>query len=85
MKFRYFNKSLHTIEHKSEIVVVSHNLIGLEFELGECKQLGFYGRALSLLWSLSTDMRISLGVVWFKNVFRVCTGLLRTAHDLIKT
>ena len=39
------------------------------------------GRALSLLWSIPTRMKISLGIIWLKIIFYVCTGLLRTLHD----
>ena len=29
-------------------------------------------------------MGISLGVIWFIGVFRVCTDMLKTPYDLIK-
>ena len=36
-----------------------------------------YGKTLLPLWSLLVCMRISLGVVLLKNVFRVCTDCSR--------
>ena len=41
-------------------------------------------RVLTLLWSLSISMRISLYMIWFKGVFYVCTDLLKTYHSLTK-
>ena len=37
-----------------------------------------------VLWSLLIRTRISLGVIWFKCAFCVCTVLLRIPHDLTK-
>ena len=42
------------------------------------------GRVLSFLWSLSTRLKISLGVVWLKDTFRVYTNPLRTLDGLTK-
>ena len=44
----------------------------------------FCGRGLSLLWSISARMWISLDVVWLKGVFLACTNTLRTPHGLTK-
>lgn len=43
-----------------------------------------FDRALPPLWSLSAWMKISLGVVWLKCAFHVCTDLLRIPHGLTK-
>ena len=45
----------------------------------------FYDRALSFLWFIPTYMRISLSVdrvVWFKDVFSMCTDSFKTPHGL---
>ena len=61
----------------------SRNLIKcLKFKSWECRVL--CGKALPLLKFISIRMEISLGVVWLKSVFHVCTDLLRTPHGLTK-
>ena len=41
------------------------------------------GRVLPPLWSIPTQIGISLGVVWLKGAFRVCTDPFKTPHDKI--
>ena len=41
-------------------------------------------RVLASLWYLSARMGISLGIVWFKDVFNVCTSPFMTSHSLTK-
>ena len=40
---------------------------------------------LPFLWSISIHMKISLGVIWFKEAFCVYTVPLKTPYDLTKT